>query len=178
MAPDTAALNHPTIGSIKGTQHSPNVEQYLGIKYATLTDRFARGQPVESYPSSVDATSQGHAHDPSLSPFPLSSSLPNITSRPLPVANPQNCDLEHLLLQHELPHPPYTFSDRDCLTLNVTAPSAAVRSRAGGKPLPVLVYVHGGGFVTGSASWPQWDLANLVELSVAHGSPIVAVGVK
>lgn len=48
----------------------------------------------------------------------------------------------------------------------------------GGKPLPVLVYVHGGGYVTGSANWPQWELARLVELSVSHGSPIVAVGIK
>jgi carboxylesterase type B len=96
---------------------------------------------------------------------------------PLPVANPQNCDLEQLLLQHPLPHPEYTFSDLECLTLNVAVPNASVRSKAG-KPLPVLVYVHGGGFVTGSANWPQWELARLVELSVRQGNPIVAVGIK
>lgn len=100
-----------------------------------------------------------------------------ILSSPLPVADPQNCDQEHLLLQHPLPHPPFTFSDLDCLTLNVAAPNAEIRAKAG-KQLPVLVYVHGGGYVTGSANWPQWELAKLVELSVQHGSPIVAVSIK
>ncbi|OIW26278.1 alpha/beta-hydrolase [Coniochaeta ligniaria NRRL 30616] len=155
MAPETVSLQHPAIGSIKGIRHSSQVEEYLGIKYATLTDRFARGTLVESYASSVDATAHG----------------------PLPVANPQNCDLEQLLLQHELPHPAYSFSDKECLTLNVTAPNAEIRAKAG-KPLPVLVYVHGGGYVTGSANWPQWELAKLVELSIEHGSPIIAVGIN
>jgi len=84
-------------------------------------------------------------------------------------------------LQHPLPHPEYQFSDLECLTLNVAAPNASVRAQAGGgsgRPFPVLVYVHGGGFVTGSANWPQWELARLVELSVERGSPIVAVGIK
>lgn len=93
------------------------------------------------------------------------------------MANPANCDAEQLLLQHELPHPPYSFSDKECLTLNVSAPNAEIRAKAG-KPLPVLVYVHGGGYVTGSANWPQWALAKLVELSIGHGSPIIAVGIK
>ncbi|KAB5533474.1 Alpha/Beta hydrolase protein [Coniochaeta sp. 2T2.1] len=155
MAPEAVTLQHPAIGSIKGKLFSPTVEEYLGIRYATLSDRFARGKLAETYPSSVDATSHG----------------------PLPIANPQNCDLEQLLLQHTLPHAAYTFSDLDCLTLNVSAPNASVRGKAG-KPLPVLVYVHGGGYVTGSANWPQWELNRLVELSVQEGEPIVAVGIN
>ena len=174
MAPEAqiVTLQHPAIGSIKGTQYSPRVEEYRGIKYATLTDRFARGHLVEKYPSALDATSHGFVH-PS-PPIEFLALTPQHS--PLPVANPQNCDLEQLLLQHPLPHPEYQFSDLDCLTLNVAAPSASVRR--GGKPLPVLVYVHGGGFVTGSANWPQWQLARLVELSVELGSPVVAVGIK
>jgi carboxylesterase type B len=85
--------------------------------------------------------------------------------------------MEQLLLQHELPHPAYEFSDVDCLTLNVSVPNAGLRAKTG-KPLPVLVFVHGGGYVTGSGNWPQWDLAALVELSISQGSPIVAVGIK
>ena len=40
-----------------------------------------------------------------------------------------------------------TESSEDCLTLNVWAPHP---SRAGGSPRPVMVFVHGGGFATGS----------------------------
>lgn len=98
-------------------------------------------------------------------------------SSPLPVADPKNCDIEHELLQHALPHPDYEFSGTECLTLNVSVPSQDVRVKAA-KPLPVVVFVHGGAFVTGSANWPQWDLARLVESSVENGSPVIAVGIK
>ncbi len=86
------------------------------------------------------------------------------------------CDTEHILLQHSLPHPEYAFSDTQCLNLNVSVP--LVDAQGGSDALPVVVFVHGGGFVTGSGSWPQWDLAALVELSTQNGKPIVAVGIK
>ena len=41
----------------------------------------------------------------------------------------------------------------DCLTLNVAAPSAALG--AGAAPLPVMVWIHGGAFTSGSGS--QYD---------------------
>lgn len=46
------------------------------------------------------------------------------------------------------------------------------------KQLPVVAFVHGGGFVTGSANWPQYDLGPLVERSVKVGKPVIAVGIK
>lgn len=150
-------LEHPVVGQIHGVQPKAqaHVEQYLGIQYATLENRFARGKLVESYKSPIQATKSG----------------------PLPVADPKNVDNEHLLLQHSLPHPEYSFSDTECLTLNVSAPSLDARGTRA-EPLPVVVFLHGGGFVTGSASWPQWDLARLVERSVKLDSPVVAVGIK
>lgn len=97
---------------------------------------------------------------------------------PLPVADPNNCDNEHLLLQHDLPHPTYRFSDTQCLNLNVSVP-ATDANKTPGALLPVLVFVHGGGLVTGSGSWPQWDLAAIVKKSVVESkTPIVAVGIK
>lgn len=97
--------------------------------------------------------------------------------RPLPVADPKNCDNEHLLFQHSLPHPEYKFSATECLTLNVSVPSAESRSSAPGL-LPVVAFMHGGGYVTGSANWPQYDLAPLVAQSEKIGQPIIAVGIK
>jgi len=95
------------------------------------------------------------------------------------VANPKNCDIEHRLLQHDLPHPDYSFSDTECLRLHVTAPSRDEADQQGFKGrLPVLVFLHGGGFVTGSGSWPQWDLARLVGMSVKDGYPIIGVSIK
>jgi carboxylesterase type B len=59
MPDETVTLKHPSIGSLRGTKRSAGVEQYLGIQYAKLTDRFSRGALVESYASPVDATTHG-----------------------------------------------------------------------------------------------------------------------
>lgn len=48
----------------------------------------------------------------------------------------------------------------DCLTLNLWAP------RAGAGPSPVMVWIHGGGFVTGSGSASLYDGARLARRGV------------
>jgi para-nitrobenzyl esterase len=45
--------------------------------------------------------------------------------------------------------------DEDCLTLNIWAPPA------GDGRYPVLLWIHGGGFVTGAGSWPFYRGAQL-----------------
>ena len=54
----------------------------------------------------------------------------------------------------------------DCLVLNVWTPSLDTEAR-----LPVLVWLHGGGMYTGSASWPLYDFTNL-----ANHRNVVMVG--
>ncbi|WP_049793655.1 carboxylesterase/lipase family protein [Hoyosella subflava] len=49
--------------------------------------------------------------------------------------------------------------DEDCLTINVIAP----RGRLPEKPLPVLVYIYGGAYTSGSASLDVYDGSRLVE---------------
>ena len=56
----------------------------------------------------------------------------------------------------------------DCLALNVWTPAPDPAAR-----LPVLVWLHGGGWSTGSASWPLYDFTNLAR---NHG--VVVVGVN
>ncbi len=48
---------------------------------------------------------------------------------------------------------PKVFSE-DCLFANVWAPAAAVSPR--GESLPVVVWIHGGGFFMGTANDPVW----------------------
>lgn len=48
-----------------------------------------------------------------------------------------------------------TAQNEDCLSLNLWVPQAADR------PLPVFVWLHGGAFLTGSASQPWYDGARL-----------------
>jgi para-nitrobenzyl esterase len=55
-------------------------------------------------------------------------------------------------------------TSEDCLTLNVWSP--ALDEPAG---LPVLVWLHGGGWSIGSASWPLYDFSNLAR----HGRVVM-----
>ena len=59
------------------------------------------------------------------------------------------------------------------LTLNVTVPNLD-----DGGLLPVLVFVQGGGSVTGSSSLPQSDLGVITDVCVEIVCPIIPVSVK
>ncbi len=60
-------------------------------------------------------------------------------------------------------------ASEDCLVLNVWAPEAAGRSSR----LPVMVWLHGGGFSFGSAGAPGYDGGNL-----ARAGNVVMVGIN
>ncbi|PYI31977.1 carboxylesterase [Aspergillus indologenus CBS 114.80] len=140
------------LGKIRG-RDSNKVTQFLGIKYATLNDRLADAQLIETRDGDVlDATKDG--------PTALSPSF--------------GCDLELSIIQHTLPKKPLPQSDVDCLNFNIAIPSDTTTDAR----LPVFVFIHGGGLFIGANSWPQFDLERLVALSVSNGLPIVAVSIN
>ncbi|KAJ5903533.1 carboxylesterase [Penicillium tannophilum] len=143
-------LDHPLLGKVRGQQHDLTV-QFLGVKYASLAGRFS--PPVlynESKGETLDATKIGPA-----SPSP-SNGIEN----------------EFSLIQQALPYPQIEQSDLDCLNMNITAPIHASYN------LPVVVFVHGGGFMIGSNAWPQYDFRRLVNLSIEEGSPIIGININ
>ncbi|CAH0025589.1 unnamed protein product [Clonostachys rhizophaga] len=62
------------------------------------------------------------------------------------------------------------FTNEDCLTLNIARPAGK-----SSKPLPVAVWIHGGGWVYGSSAVGLYNTTFLVERSVQMGEPIIAV---
>lgn len=84
------------------------------------------------------------------------------------------CSNEHALIQKSLPFTPFTQSDTECLNLNISVPEGSGSE----SKLPVMVFVHGGGFVGGSSSYPHYNLAPITAMSVQAGIPMVSVGVK
>ncbi|KAJ5520859.1 hypothetical protein N7463_001312 [Penicillium fimorum] len=154
MSASDEIIHHPIIGPIRGTKNSLGVVQFLGVQYATLEDRFARGVLKEYYPKEGDTLDATQLGPISLSPL-------------------DGCELEHKLIQKDLPHPAYTQSDTECLTLNIATPVVKHPQE-----LPVLVLIHGGGYVTGSSSYPHYDLSRITKQSVEIGMPLIAVGVN
>ncbi|KAF9265956.1 alpha/beta-hydrolase [Marasmius fiardii PR-910] len=59
-------------------------------------------------------------------------------------------------------------SSEDCLTVNVYRPIDLVR---GNNLLPVMVFIHGGGFLAGSSA--QYDANPLVLKSISRGTPVI-----
>ncbi|XP_043837720.1 cocaine esterase-like [Dromiciops gliroides] len=110
--------------SIKGTDKGVNV--FLGIPFAKppVGDlRFSPPQPSDSWSNVRDATSH-----------------PSMCFQDVTV-------LEKLLNLMKIPIP-LTSPSEDCLYLNIYTPEHAKE----GALLPVMVWIHGGGFVLGSAS--------------------------
>ncbi|KAL1987849.1 hypothetical protein VTN96DRAFT_2252 [Rasamsonia emersonii] len=149
----TTVLKTTALGEIRG-KTGDGVVQYLGIKYATLRNRLAEAELVERRDDGevLDATKDGPA-------------TPSITI---------GCDLEQGAIQHTLPKKDIPQSDLDCLNLNITVPKGTTPA----SKLPVFLFIHGGGFVLGANSWPQFDYARLVKLSQEKGYPIVAVSIN
>ncbi|KAI9164201.1 Lipase 2 [Paramyrothecium foliicola] len=58
--------------------------------------------------------------------------------------------------------------DEDCLSINIVRPSGK-----SDRPLPVLVWIHGGGFLDGSSRDGRYNGSFLVETSVRMNQPII-----
>ncbi|KAK7038432.1 carboxylic ester hydrolase [Favolaschia claudopus] len=67
----------------------------------------------------------------------------------------------------------YTSSE-DCLTLNVIRPHEASVENL----VPVIVWIHGGGFFAGGSADSRYNGTYLVQASVANGHPVVFVSIN
>ncbi|MBI2702972.1 MAG: carboxylesterase/lipase family protein [Mycobacterium sp.] len=59
----------------------------------------------------------------------------------------------------------YQPMSEDCLTLNVVTPEAGAS-----EPMPVMVFIHGGGYILGSSATPLYDGAALARLGCVYVS--------
>jgi carboxylesterase type B len=76
-------------------------------------------------------------------------------------------------VQKSLPIEECEQSDIEGLTLNINVPTVGTAVY-----LPVFVFVCGGGFTSGSAVYPEYDLARITYMSAGLGMPMISVGLK
>ncbi|KAH6995430.1 carboxylesteras-like protein [Ilyonectria destructans] len=146
---------HNIIGKVSGKEAGA-CTSFLGIKYASLKDRFSSAETVSYDGSGIEATEYG----------------------PQVVSSPMGVDIEMSFIQQSLEKPEFPgISDVNGLTLNITVP-AKMKDVGTVKDLPVLVFIHGGGFAIGGNWWPQYNFTRLVELSAASGTPIIGVNIN
>lgn len=65
----------------------------------------------------------------------------------------------------------------DCLNLNIIRPSRVTVDNDS-NPLPVLLWIYGGGLHQGSSADPMWNLSYIVQRSVKEEQPLIAVSIN
>ncbi|KAJ7815173.1 alpha/beta-hydrolase [Mycena olivaceomarginata] len=65
-------------------------------------------------------------------------------------------------------------NSEDCLTLNVIRPTGVSEQ----SPVPVVVWIHGGGLTTGGSADFRYNGSWIVQASIANGKPIVLVSIN
>jgi carboxylesterase type B len=124
------------------------VEKFLGIPYAQDTSGVNRFKPPQPYIPGPGSTI--HATEPGPAcPQPLGQ-----LSSPLALGN-------------------ITEVSENCLNLNVARPKLD-----GPDLLPVMVWIHGGGFWSGSNNEPTTAPDGLIRQSVKNGVPVIHVAIN
>lgn len=98
------------------------------------------------------------------------------------LALPNGADFEYTLLQQSLDYDrdAVRMSDIDGLNLNIFVPTPENEGSTStmDRNLPVFTFIHGGGFNGGSCSFPAYEMTKFVRMSIAKGTPIIAVALK
>ncbi|KAH6918005.1 carotenoid ester lipase [Coprinopsis sp. MPI-PUGE-AT-0042] len=139
------------------------VDKFLGIPFAqppTGNRRFRLPEPIAGYSGTYDASQYGNACPNQKANDPQ---LPSISGLALDTI----AFLDQLIYTQDPGK-----QDEDCLTLNVVKPSDITAD----SKLPVLVWIYGGGFETGTTS--MYDGSPVVAHSQALGQPVIFVSMN
>ena len=130
---------------------------YLGIQYATIPARFRQSQPINlsDVTGVLDATHYGPR---------------------CPQISLDQAETAHLYdgVRRSAEYPLDEFG---CLRLNIYVPHQRSGESDRGSGLPVVVWIHGGGFIFGDGN-SEYDGNYLVQHSVQQGMPIIFVALN
>ena len=138
-------------GPVQGCPgRNPGVAAYKGIRYATA-GRWEYPQQVTSWEGIYDATHYG-----------------NCSYQPRAFYDEENVPEKYFYYNEFRKGETYTYSE-DCLFLNIFTPGTAKE----GDKLPVLIYIHGGGFTGGCAhekhfDGPVWPAKGIIGVTIHY----------
>ncbi|CVK84970.1 uncharacterized protein FMAN_01892 [Fusarium mangiferae] len=137
---------------------SDDIEEFRGIPYACVPGRWEHSRLRDCLPCDIyDATKNG----------PRCPSQGNHDTRGF---------------QSYLPYPDDSQDEFECLNLFVVRPSREALVKhdfvAETTRLPVLVWIHGGGFIDGAGTDPVSDPCRLVLRSLSNKTPFIAVSIN
>ncbi|CAH0003205.1 unnamed protein product [Clonostachys byssicola] len=153
MSFNTVIIEHGLLGKVTGIQAGSHVTQFLGIKYASVKGRFEESLLFEQ--TQGDASRFGPACPQDANGLQIEQEY--LIQKALPLSGDKPVE-----------------SETECLNLNITVP----RDIPTGKKLPVLVWIHGGGFLFGANFWPQTDMRRLVTLGIESEMPFIGVSLN
>ncbi|KAL3305932.1 para-nitrobenzyl esterase [Colletotrichum asianum] len=137
---------------------SIGIEEFRGIPYAHVPGRWEHSRLRDCLPhDTFDATENGPR-------CPTSNAL---NSRSF---------------QSYLPYPNDRQDEFECLNLLIMRPSKEALARCDENvevtKLPVLIWIHGGGYISGAATSPEFDPARLILRSLSKKTPFIAVAIN
>ncbi|KAF9913868.1 hypothetical protein BX616_009413 [Lobosporangium transversale] len=158
MISKTPQISIPGHGTIQGVQAEtqPSVAKFLNIPYATIDERWRPAVKAAPWTGIRDCSTLGPACP---QPF-YENPLANLTNDPAIAAALSNIQ----------------YSERDCLNLNIFTPLEHLFKAQ--TLIPVMVWIHGGGFSSGSNALPLYDGTNFVARSIRIGRPVILVTIN
>ncbi|EME46392.1 hypothetical protein DOTSEDRAFT_70407 [Dothistroma septosporum NZE10] len=147
------AIGSPTATTCHGVTYNgiyrDQTEIFLGLRYGEDTSGENRFKPPRPHIPAAGTVVQANDAGPAC---PQTTGANN---RPLLLGN-------------------ITSISEDCLRLNVARPNGTTAS----SNLPVMVWIHGGGFIGGSKDDPATQPGGLILESVANGHPVIHVSIN
>lgn len=172
----TFTLNHPQLGSLTGRlidhQHADGqpvtepVVHFRSIPYATIPARFSQSVLLDHIPDHFD--DRPHANFTQ-----YGAACPQV---------PQPTGIGSATGGFVPGEEPVTYDEQACLNLTISAPVKNVLDETGPslpkRLLPVLVYVHGGGFIEGKGHVSALhDTTKMAELAAHESMDVVIVSI-
>ncbi|KAG0049522.1 hypothetical protein BGZ83_005708 [Gryganskiella cystojenkinii] len=159
----TVDINLPNYGALRGSvDETRQVVVFKNVPYAIIPERWRAAVKVQPWTGTGvrDATKQGPVCPQTLSRYPLNVIMPE--GRRKVGDNPTT---QFGLDQDEF----------NCLNLNIYVPFECVGEQGHSKPVPVMTWIHGGGFREGSNGDPLYDASNIVKRSIEVNQPVIVV---